>query len=79
MISRVQLPGFFHPKVKMSEAIEVTITLKDSEKTLRSKSLVYNEFTMSSQDPEIARLIHEALKSFTGEPTDVQVSTRMTL
>ncbi len=59
--------------------VEVTIILKDSEKTLKSKHLVYQEIMMSSEDPEIQRLIDEARKSFTGEPSDIQVKTSMTL
>lgn len=59
--------------------VEVTIILKDNEKTLKSKTLVHEEITMSEDDPEIARLIREARMSFTGEPSDVQVKTSMTL
>lgn len=60
-------------------AVEITIILKDDEKTLKSKHLVYEEVTMSDCDPEIDRLINEARKSFTGEPTDIQVKASMTL
>lgn len=63
----------------MAQAVEVTIILKDSEKTLKTKTLVYEQITMSGDDPEIDRLIREARMSFTGDPTDIQVKTSMTL
>lgn len=63
----------------MAIPVEVTIILKDSEKTLKSKHLVYEEISMASDDPEIDRLVQEARKSFTGEPSDVQVKASMTL
>lgn len=59
--------------------VEITIILKDSEKTLKSKHLVYNELTLTHEDPEIDRLVREARKSFDGEPSDIQVKASMTL
>lgn len=59
--------------------VEITIILKDSEKTLKSKHLVYNPLTMAHDDPEIDRLVKEARKSFDGEPSDIQVKASMTL
>ncbi len=59
--------------------VEIIIILKDEEKTLKSKHLVYDPIAMDANDPEIDRLIQEARKSFTGDPSDIQVKASMTL
>lgn len=59
--------------------VEVTIILKDSEKTMRHKFLEYEEMTMSPDCPLIQRMIEESKKSFDGEPEDIIVRTSMTV
>lgn len=60
-------------------AAELTIIVKDSEKTLKRKDIIYDPFTMCSDDPLIMRYVNETLKNFDGEPTDVQIKVSMTL
>ncbi len=57
----------------------MTIVIKDAEKTLRFKHLIYEKFSVDVDDPVVGRCIHESLKSFTGEPTDVQIKISMTV
>lgn len=60
-------------------AIEVTIVVKDSEKTLRKKFLEYNAFTMHAQDLILKGYIAETVTEFMDEPDDVIVQTKMVL
>ncbi len=57
----------------MNEACEITIIIKDDEKSLRKKFLVHDPVTVSYLDPIIANCINETLKNFDGEPEDVKV------
>lgn len=59
--------------------VEVTIILKDSEKTMRHKFLEYQEIIMSPDCTLIQNMIEESKKSFIGEPEDVIVRTSMTI
>ncbi len=59
----------------MNEACEITIIIKDNEKSLRKKFLVYESESVliSANDPVIKDCINETLKNFDGEPEDVKV------
>jgi len=56
---------------------EVTVVIKDSERTYRQKFLVYEDFSMTVEDPVLKICIESALKNFQGEPDDVIVRTTM--
>lgn len=58
---------------------EITVIIKDDEKSLRAKYLVYEEFTVSLDDFQIKKCISETLKSFEGEPTDVKIKINFSL
>lgn len=60
-------------------ASEVTIIVKDSEKTLKTKHLVYETYTVDSTDPIIGKYINDSLVQFGSEPTDVQIKISMTV
>lgn len=55
---------------------EITITVKDHEKTLKTKHLVYDDFKMKQNDPAIAACIAETVKQFTGTPDKVRVTAK---
>lgn len=55
---------------------EITITVKDSEKTLKTKHLVYDDFQMKQDDPAIAACIAATVKQFNGEPDRVRVTAK---
>ena len=63
----------------MSQAIELTVILKDSERTYRHKFLIYDELCLKEDDPTILECIKEAQKHFNAEPDDVIVRTSMVI
>lgn len=60
-------------------ATELTITIKDDERTHKTKHLLYVQYTLQPDDPLIKELIGKALQDFNGEPTDVKVKASLTV
>lgn len=56
---------------------EITVILKDSDRTYRQKFLIYESFTISDDDPIILSCIEEAMKSFEGDPETIQIKVHM--
>lgn len=56
---------------------ELTVILKDSDRTYRQKFLIYEDYTMSCDDPVIRMCIDEAKKNFEGEPEDIQIKIHL--
>jgi len=56
---------------------ELTVILKDSDRTYRQKFLIYEHYTMSWDDSVILMCIDEAKKNFDGEPEQIQIKTHM--
>lgn len=56
---------------------ELTIILKDSERTYRQKFLIYDTISVSHDDPTILKCIDEDMKNFDGEPENIQVKIHM--
>ena len=52
---------------------ELTVILKDEARTYRQKFLMYDEYMLNENDPAIIHCIHEAKKSFEGDPDKVQI------
>ena len=52
---------------------EVTVSIKDEEKTLKKKFLIYDQFVVSENDTTIKACIEETLKDFSTEPSSVKV------
>ncbi len=52
---------------------ELTITIKDDEKRLSKKFLLYDIYTVSDEDMIIKACIDETLKNFDGEPDTISV------
>jgi hypothetical protein len=59
--------------------IEVTVVLKDSERTYRQKFLHYDELLLSVASDAILQCIKEAQENFQGIPDDVIIKTSMTV
>lgn len=57
--------------------VEVTVILKDSERTFRQKSLCYERIRLDPRDATIQRLIQEAMENFQGEPDDISIKCSM--
>lgn len=56
---------------------ELTVILKDPERTYRQKFLMYETYTVSMDDPHIISCIEEAKKNFDGEPEDIQIKIHL--
>jgi hypothetical protein len=56
---------------------ELTVTLKDSDRTYRQKFLIYETYSVSDDDPVIRACIEEAKKNFEGEPENVQIKIHL--
>jgi len=56
---------------------ELTVILKDSDRTYRQKFLIYDNYSASDNDPIILACIEEAKKSFEGEPENVQIKIHL--
>jgi hypothetical protein len=56
---------------------ELTVILKDSERTYRQNFLIYKSYAVSDDDPVIISCIEQAKKNFQGEPESVQVKIHL--
>jgi len=56
---------------------ELTVAIKDEEKTLRTKYLIYETYTTDENDPVIKDCIEKTLENFAGEPSDVTVTIKL--
>jgi hypothetical protein len=62
----------------MKSMSEITIILKDSERTYRQKFLIYNtEYCVNDHDETILNCIIEAKKNFQGNPESVKVKIHL--
>jgi hypothetical protein len=57
----------------MASVSEITVIIKDEEKTLKKKFLIYDPYQVSQEDPTIKNCIEETLKNFAGEPAKITV------
>lgn len=58
-------------------AIELTVILKDTERTYKHKFLIYETFTMNPTDPHIMGCIKQAMENLDGEYEDIVIKTSM--
>jgi hypothetical protein len=56
---------------------ELTVILKDSDRTYRQMFLIYEGYTTAEDDPVILDCIYQAKKSFEGDPESVQVKIHL--
>jgi hypothetical protein len=56
---------------------ELTVILKNSDRTYRQKFLIYEVYSVSEDDSVIHMCIEEAKKSFEGDPESVQVKIHL--
>ncbi len=52
---------------------ELTVIIKDDEKSLRKKFIIYDEITTSEFDPIIKDCIEQTLINFNGEPDHIEI------
>lgn len=56
---------------------EITVSIKDEEKTLKKKFLIYENFVASENDFTIRSCIEETLKNFSTEPSSIKVKINL--
>lgn len=56
---------------------ELTVILKDSDRTYRQKFLIYEVYAVAVEDAVINRCIEEAKKNFEGEPESIQIKIHL--
>ena len=56
---------------------ELTVILKDSERTFRQNFLSYGNYSIRDDDPFILMCIATAKKNFEGDPESVQVKIHL--
>lgn len=56
---------------------ELTVILKDSDRTYRQKFLVYENISVAEDDPVILKCIQEAKMNFDGEPETIQIKIHL--
>jgi hypothetical protein len=61
------------PPPATGTASELTITIRDEERSLKTKHLLYDDYKVNSDDPIIKEIIARALREFDGEPTAIRI------
>lgn len=56
---------------------ELTVILKDADRTCRQKFLIFDSYSVSTDDPLIQCCIEQAKKNFQGAPESVEVKIHM--
>lgn len=53
---------------------ELKVTIKDEDKKLDKKFILYDPYQVNPNDETIKKCIDETLENFSGQPTDVKVN-----
>lgn len=56
---------------------ELTVILKDSERTYKHKFLIYEPYSVDPLDDEIQKCIEEAKKNFDGNPESIIIKIHL--
>jgi hypothetical protein len=56
---------------------ELSVTVKDSEKRMTKRHLIYEAYTADVSDPTVAECIRETVREFGSEPDDVRVKINL--
>lgn len=60
-------------------AAEISITVKNEEKTLKTDHLVYDDFVCNEDDPLLKSLIDETVKQFNSEVENIKIRITITV
>jgi hypothetical protein len=63
----------------MGEAKEIVVKIKGEEKNLKQKFLIYEDFTLSENDPIIADCVRTVRNEFKGEIEGIRVSALLVI
>jgi len=61
----------------MEIASELTVILKDDESTYRQKFLLYDQYTISPEDPTIMECIEAAKQNLKIQPNEIQIKIHL--
>jgi hypothetical protein len=56
---------------------ELTVIVKDDERILKAKHLIYDKYMVDEEDEIIRKHVEELLGEFCGEPTDISIRISM--
>lgn len=56
---------------------EITVILKDTERTYRQKFLTYETYGVNLEDPVLINCIEEAKKNFQGDPEEISIKIHL--
>lgn len=56
---------------------EITVILKDADRTYKQKFLIYEKYSVSEDEILILQCIAEAKKNFEGEPESIQIKIHL--
>ena len=57
--------------------IELTVTLKNEERTYKEKFLSYEDFSLSVGDVVLSGYVEKTKKGFLGKPDEISIKTTM--
>lgn len=60
-------------------AAEITVTVKNEEKTLKTEHLVYETFECHEDDALLKGLVKETVKQFNAEPEHIKIRINLTV
>jgi hypothetical protein len=58
-------------------SVELSIIIKDEERTLKKDFLIYEPITLIESDPIIQKCVKEVMEEFKGEPEDIKLRAMM--
>ena len=58
-------------------SIELSVIIKDEERTLKKDFLIYEPVTLIECDPIIQKCVKEVIEEFKGEPEDIKLRAMM--
>ena len=59
------------------QAVELTVVVKDAERTQKQKFLIYEKIALDVHDLVVKWCLDEAIKNFNSEPEDVVIKATM--
>lgn len=57
----------------MNLTTEITVTLKDDERTYKEKFLIYEVFSFHTDDSILKACVEKAKQGFKGEPSEIKI------
>ena len=61
----------------MNDFTELTVIVKDEEKTLKKRFALHSTYCAQTEDPVVTECIEQTLKNFDGIPTNVIVNIKI--